>query len=425
MAATTTIESITPRQRPAWQQFGIDCLEEVIHGSLAYHVWMSVLTFLMLLGTWAYSVQMREGLIVTGMHDHVSWGFYISNFTFLVGVAAAAVVLVMPTYVLKDYDFARAVLVGEAMAVAALIMAIWFVVVDVGGPARLWHMMPVIGLFNWPSSLLCWDIVVLNVYLGLNISIPLYLLYSRYCGRKPNKKIYLPLVLLSILWAVSLHLVTAFLYSGLPARPFWHTALMGPRFLATAFTAGPALMILVLSLIRRNTKLDIPDATIEKLSLVVTVAAQICMVMLASELFTEFYRSTHHGASARYLYFGLDGHHALVPWIWSAIGMNAVATVILTVHRWRKQAILLDFGCLLLFFGILIEKGVGTIIPGFIPEPWGKIDEYAPSWVELLVALGIWAIGCFVFTVLAKAAIPIELGLRRFDMSKPETVEES
>jgi Ni/Fe-hydrogenase subunit HybB-like protein len=400
--------------RPAWKQFLLDSLEEVIHGSRAYHLWMAALTFLMLLGTWAYSVQMREGLIVTGMHDHVSWGFYISNFTFLVGVAAAAIILVMPTYVLKDYDFARAVLMGEAMAVAALVMAIWFVIVDVGGPARLWHMLPGVGLFNWPSSMLCWDIIVLNVYLALNFAIPLYLLYSRYTDRPPNKKIYVPLVLMSILWAVSLHLVTAFLYAGLPARPFWNTALMGPRFLATAFTAGPALMILVLSLIRRNTQFEIREVTIAKLSLVVTVAAQVCLVMLVSELFTEFYRTTHHGASARYLYFGIEGHSRLVPWIWSAIAMNIIATLILTVHRWRKNHALLDFGCVLLFVGILIEKGVGTIIPGFIPEPWGKVHEYAPSWVELLVALGIWAIGCFVFTVLVKAAIPIELGQRRY-----------
>jgi Ni/Fe-hydrogenase subunit HybB-like protein len=403
-----------PTPRPPWLQFVVDGIEEVIHGSLKYHLWMGTLTFLMLLGTWAYSVQMSEGMIVTGMHDHVSWGFYISNFTFLVGVAAAAVILVMPTYVLKDYDFKRAVLIGEAMAVAALIMAIWFVIVDVGGPARLWHMMPGLGQFNWPASLLCWDMIVLNVYLGLNFSIPFYLLYCRYTNQTPNKRIYIPLVLLSILWAVSLHLVTAFLYSGLPARPFWHTALMGPRFLATAFTAGPALMILVLSVIRRNTEFEIRDVTLEKLSLVVTVAAQICMVMLVSELFTEFYRHTHHGASARYLYFGLDGKSKLVPFIWSAIAMNVVATVILTIHRFRKNHFWLDVGCVLLFIGILIEKGVGTIIPGFIPEPWGKIDEYAPTWVELLVSLGIWAIGAFVFTVLAKVAIPIELGKRRY-----------
>jgi len=295
------------------------------------------------------------------------------------------------------------------MAVAALVMALGFVVVDVGGPARMWHLV----LFNWPSSLLCWDIIVLNVYLLLNFSIPLYLLYSRYAGQEPNKKIYVPLVLLSILWAVSLHLVTAFLYAGLPARPFWHTALMGPRFLATAFTAGPALMILVLSQIRRNTRFEVRPATIEKLALVVTVAAQVCLVMLASELFTEFYRSTHHGASARYLYFGLEGHSRLVPWIWTAIAMNVVATAILTVHRWRKRGALLETGCALLFIGILIEKGVGTIIPGFIPEPWGKVHEYVPSLIEVLVSLGIWAAGCFIFTVLAKIAIPIELGERR------------
>ncbi len=320
----------------------------------------------------------------------------------------------MPTYVLKDHDFKKAVLIGEAMAVSALIMAISFVVVDVGGPARLWHLIPGIGIFNWPNSMLAWDILVLNGYLLLNLLIPFYILYEHYNGREPKKQFYIPAVLLSILWAVSVHLVTAFLYAGLPARPFWNTALMGPRFLATAFTAGPALMILVLAVLRKHTDIDVSWATIDKLALVVTVAAQVCLVMLGSELFVEFYRDTHHGESARYLYFGLEGKNMLVPWIWTAIAMNVVATVIFSIHRLRQTPKWLYSACGLIFGGILIEKGLGTIIPGFIPEPWGKVEEYAPTWVELTVAAGIWALGAFVFTVLAKAAIPIETGRRRF-----------
>ena len=390
-----------------------DVLREATTGGRAYHVWMGTLTLLMCVGAWAYSVQLSEGLAVTGMHDSVSWGLYISNFAFLVGVAAAAVILVLPTYVFGDLDFKRAVLIGEAIAVAAVSMAISFVVVDVGGPARLWHLIPMIGVLNWPRSLLTWDIIVLNGYLVLNLLIPFYILYSHYHGRQPDPRYYFPFVILSILWAVSLHLITAFLFAGLPARPFWNSALLGPRFLATAFTAGPALIIVVLAAIRRFTAMEVADATIQKLALVVTIAAQVTLVMLASELFTEFYRDTHHNDSAKYLYFGLHGHSGLVPWIWTSIALNVAATAALSIHRIRRNPTALYVCCAALFVAIEIEKGMGTIIPGFIPEPWGNVIEYSPTWVEWTVSLGILALGCFVFTVLAKAAIPIELGRLR------------
>jgi Ni/Fe-hydrogenase subunit HybB-like protein len=390
--------------------FFADGVREITRGSVAYHVWMGTLTFVMLGGAYAYTVQLREGLAVTGMNDHVSWGLYISCFTFLVGMAAAAVILVMPTYVLQDHDFKSAVLFGEALAVSALVTAIGFVVVDVGGPARLWHLLPGIGIFNWPRSMLAWDILVLNGYLVLNLLIPFYILYSHYRGREPNPRYYVPAVFLSILWAVSVHLVTAFLYAALPARPYWHSALLGPRFLATAFAAGPALMIIILALIRRQTAYRVSDSTIGKLALVATVAAQVSLVMLVSELFAEFYRTTHHSESARYLYLGLEGRRELVPWSWASVGLVVGAAALLSLHAVRRRAPLLHVACAMLFVGVLIEKSIGTIIPGFVPEPWGKIPRYVPTWVELTVSAGLWALGAFTFTVLAKAAIPIELG---------------
>src|SRR5687768_3175195 len=182
--------------------------------------------------------------------------------------------------------------------------------------------MPVVGLMNWPASLLAWDILVLNGYLVLNLLIPLYILYNHWQGREPVKQYYIPAVILSIGWAVSVHLVTAFLFAGLPARPFWHNALLGPRFLATAFTAGPALMILILAAIGRFTEFRISDKTINKLALVVTVAAQVTLIMLISEMFKEFYRHTHHSLSATYLFFGLDGKYGLAPYIWTSVALN-------------------------------------------------------------------------------------------------------
>ena len=250
--------------------FLLSALNSATTGGRRYHVWMGSLTLIILVGAYAYSVQLRYGLGVTGMNDHVSWGLYISNFTFLVGLAAAALMLVLPAYILEDVDFGHAVLMAEAVAVAALVMCLSFVVVDIGNPLGAWHLIPGIGYLNWPRSLLAWDVIVLNGYLALNLAIPFYILYSHYTGRSPDKRKYLPWMYLAVMWAVSIHLVTAFLLAGLPARPFWNTALLGPRFLASAFTAGPAFVIVLLWFIRRETKYDIADGAFSKLALITT-----------------------------------------------------------------------------------------------------------------------------------------------------------
>ncbi|MCG8785402.1 polysulfide reductase NrfD [Tenacibaculum finnmarkense] len=391
-----------------------DSLDIITHGSKKYHLWMAFLTLIMLIGMYCYSIQLEHGLSVTGMTDRVSWGLYISNFTFLVGVAAAAVMLVMPTYVLKDVDFKQAVLIGEGLAVAALIMCLTFVVADMGGPAVLWHMMPIIGVFNFPNSMLTWDVIALNGYLFINISIPFYILFRHYQGKESKKSVYLPGAIISVFWAVGIHLVTAFLYQGLQAKPFWNTALLGPRFLASAFAAGPALIILVLAIIRTYTEFKIEDKTIKKLALVVTVAAQINLIMLVSELFKEFYAPTHHSESAYYLFFGLDEKTALLPWIWTAITLNIIATITLTFHKLRNNFKILFSACVMLFIAIWIEKGFGLIVPGFIPGPYGKIAEYTPTGIEIGVTVGIWAMGALIFTILARTAIEIELGKMRY-----------
>ena len=393
--------------------FARHALHAATTGGRAYHVWMGTLSLIMLGGAIAYSVQLRYGLGVTGLNDHVSWGLYISNFTFLVGLAAAAMMLVLPAYILHDVDFARAVLMAEAVAVAALVMCLSFVIVDIGNPLGGWHLMPGIGFLNWPRSLLAWDVVVLNGYLALNLAIPFYILYSRFSGRTPNKKRYLPWMYVAVMWAVSIHLVTAFLLAGLPARPFWNTALLGPRFLASAFTGGPAFVILLLWFIRRHTRYEIADSVFSKLALITTVAAQINIVMLASELFYKFYSPTHHGINAKYLFFGIGEHNALVPWIWTAIALNVLATAALMIHPIRRNPRWLMPACALLFVSIWVEKGLGLVVPGFIPSPLGEIVEYTPSLVELGVTAGIWALGMFVLTVLVRVALPIELGEAR------------
>ena len=388
-----------------------------LSGGIGYQLFLCSLVAFMVLGAYCYSVQFNLGLAATNMSNIVSWGFYIANFVFLVGVAAAAVMLILPAYLYKDKDLHKVVIVGEGVAIGALVMCMTFITADLGGPQNLWHLLPGIGVFNWPSSLLCWDIIVINGYLALNLMVPAYIVYCHYHNRKPDERKYRPFIFISIFWAFSIHLVTAFLFQGLPARPFWNNPLMGPRFLASAFAAGPALITVVLVIIHSTTTFKIETETFNKLRRIIVVAAIINLIMLFSEIFKEFYLPTHHSLPAVYLYFGLKGHNALVPWIWTAISMNIIATLTLAINPGRNNPKVLFPACIMLFVGIWIEKGMGLIVPGLVPSPMGEVVDYAPSWVEIGVTLGVLALGIFVVTVLLKPALIIE---QRYDQRSKE-----
>ena len=542
------------------------CASVSFEGDWRYYTWVGALAALCVIGLNAYSKQVVAGLEITGMSDQVSWGVYIANFTFLVGMAAAAVMLVIPVYIYKNEDLHDLVIFGELLAVAAILMCLAFVTVDLGRPDRFWHLIPGIGVFHFPGSMLSWDVLVLNGYLLLNIYICGYLLYCRYQNRKPAKWLYIPFVFAAIVWAISIHTVTAFLYVGLGGRPFWNSSIVGPRFLASAFTAGPAFVILALQVVRRTSasakaivlqmpeqpaaaprvipsraatlldlerlavnlpevalvptedrlaclvgatvlnavqgdvllrqgaldsdaffvisgrvvvrrdegsrtritrnvgpgeqfgevsaitgtarvataiamkptevlcftadalrrlmrtpkleeiitwrmgeRLMISDRSLLILRAIVQVSMIINVLLLANELFTEFYNSNRHDISWRYLLFGLDGHHALVPWFWTAITLNIGAMVLLMLPLSRSLK-WLNLACVMCIFGIWIEKGMGLVIPGFVPTPLGELVEYVPTLNETLVCFGIWAFGLLCFTVLLRMAVPILQG---------------
>jgi Ni/Fe-hydrogenase subunit HybB-like protein len=379
-------------------------------GRWLFYTWMTVLTAIALVGLNAWATQVRDGMAITNMSDHVSWGLYIANFTFMVGLAAGAVMMVIPAYIYHDRKMHDVVIVGELLSIAAIFMCLLFVVVDLGRPDRFWHLLPGLGRFNWPVSMLTWDVIVLNGYLLLNLHICGYLLYTRFLGRTPNPKWYVPFVFISIVWAISIHTVTAFLYCGLGGRPFWNTALLAPRFLTSAFVTGPAFIILALQVIRRVSDFHVGDGPIKTLVNIMRVTILINLLMLVSEIFTEFYTGGAHTSSAYYLYFGLHGYNALVPWIWSSVAFNLVAATLLLTpdvnrHFWR-----LNVACSLAFIAIWIEKGMGLIIPGFIPSTLHELVEYAPSLVEWKITAGIWAFGLMIYTLALKIALPIFTG---------------
>ncbi len=385
-------------------------------GSAAFYAWMILLTAVTLVGINAWGQQVEEGMALTNMSDHVSWGLYIANFTFAVGLAAGGVMMVIPAYLYHDRKMHDVVIFGELLAVAAIIMAMGFVIVDLGRPDHFWHLIPGIGQFNWPLSMLAWDVVVLNVYLLLNLHICGYLLYMRFLGREPGPSWYVPFVLLSIVWAISIHTVTAFLYSGLGGRPLWNSALLAPRFLASAFVTGPAFLIVVLSVVSRVSKgFLLDERPIRILVNILRIACVANLLMLASELFTEFYSGGTHTDSAQYLYFGLHGHAKLVPFIWTAVALNVLAALTFFHPRIVERRGLLVSACVLTFVGIWIEKGLGLIVPGFIPSALHEIVEYLPSLVEWKITAGIWALGLMIYTLAIKISLPMLEGrfLRR------------
>jgi molybdopterin-containing oxidoreductase family membrane subunit len=383
-----------------------DCFRLSFVGDWRYHAWMTTLTVIALGGVYAYCHQFVHGLITTGMTDQVSWGLYIANFTYLVGLAAAAAMLVIPVYVYRNLHLHDVVIFGELLAVSVILMCLLFVTVDLGRPDRFHHM---ILRFNFPMSMLTWDVIALNGYLLLNLHICGYLIYCAYCGRKPSRKFYIPFVFVAIAWAISIHTVTAFLYVGLGGRPFWNSAIIAPRFLASAFAAGPSFIILTLQVVRHFTRHQVSDDALFTLRRIVQVAMIINLFLLLCELFTEFYADTRHVASARYLFLGLHGRSALVPWIWTALAMNLVATALFMLPASRALKTL-NLACLLAIVGIWIEKGMGLIVPAFVPSPLGEIVEYRPTLHETLVCLGIWAFGLLVYTILVRVSVPVLAG---------------
>jgi len=392
-------------------QFAIDFASYVAKGSVKFYGWLLFLFFFSVPMFIGFYWQVTEGMIVTNLNDQVSWGIYMENLTFLVGVAAGAVTILFPAYAYKHKKMQEVVVLGEMLAVAAVFMCMLSVLFHMGRPDRLWHLIPGIGILNWPNSMLAWDMIVLNVYIVLNAVGAFYYLYKKYNGKGVNKVFYMPLVYVSMGWAISIHTVTAFLLGTMPARPMWFHSILPIKFIATAFAAGPAMIILIFLVIRNHTEMKIADEVINLLSQIVTWCIGITLFIMLSEVVTELYPATEHSNSLQYLIVGKHGLTGTVPWYWTSLVMMLLGFFILLIPTLRKnQSFFLPVACVMVFMGVYIEKGVGLILPGFIPTPIGEYAEYFPSFLEMRNSTGIWAMGLLLYTVLAKGAIGVLLG---------------
>lgn len=400
-------------------RFISDYVRYVLKGGSKFYTWMGILGVFILGMLYVFYLQNTDGLIVTGMTSQIHEGLYFANLVFLVGVAAGAVTIVFPAYGYHHEGMHKVAVLGEMLAITAVIMVMMFVFAHMGRPDRLWHMIPPWGIYSF-SSMLGWDVMVLTGYLFLNFVCGFYYLWCKYTGNPINYKWFLPVVWVAIVWALSIHTVTAFLISTMPARPMWHHSMMPIRFITTAFAAGPALIILAFLIIRNNTRFWIDDSVIKLLTTIVTWCLGIAIFLTLSEVVVELYARTEHANGLYYLMFGLHGLTRLVPWFWSSVVLMVGAFILFLIPRFRNDFKLLVIPCVMAFAGIWIEKGMGLIVPGFIPTPIGEVTEYYPTFVEWLMTLGIWAFGFFILTILLKGAIGILLGEVKYG-GKPAT----
>ena len=378
-------------------------LEKALTGSRRYIGLVAVLLALFGMGVYFYLRQLEYGLGLTGMSRDVSWGLYISQFTFLVGIAASAVMVVLPYY-LHDYKaFGRITVLGEFLAIAAVIMCVTSIFVNLGQPARVLYVM----FYPSLTSVLFWDMVVISVYLVLNVVTGWTVLSCVKEGVPPPAWIK-PFIYLSIPWAISIHTVTAFIYAGMPGRTFWLTAIMAPRFLAAAFASGPALLILLCFVLKRFGGFDAGKKAIDTLANIVTYALVTSIFFVLVELWTVFYSQVPDDMEHyRFLFVGLDGYNTIAHGMTVAVISAAVALVLLINPRTRKKDSFLAVACVLVFLSLWIEKGLSLLVTGFVPSPLGHVTRYTPTGPEVAIAIGVWAMGFLIITALYKIFLSV------------------
>ncbi len=391
--------------------FTTDFLPELFKGGKLYYTWLGFLSLCILLGLFPMYTILTKGLIVTGLTDQVSMGQFLANFIYTAHIAAAAILVVIPGFVYKRPDMRNLAVLGEIIAIGFVASGLVFVLFHMGRPDRLWHMLPFVGYPNFPNSMLVFDALTLNVYLVLNLIAVSMFLYKRYYDKNVHVPFYHFIVWWAIMWGPLIHIITAAVL-GNNARMFaWNTAVLPFAFLSMAGASGPSIVIIIFLLIRKYTRLAIPDSAIDILRKMIVWSLGIMLLVFVSEDFAVLYNSTAHAEPLKFAMFGHHGLNDYVPWFWGIMACFVVTLIALLFQRvYKSYDFWLPIMCFIIAGAILLEKPFLLMFPSFSPSPLGEYTVYHTTQIEFLSVVAIWAIGMLVMTLLLKGAISIILG---------------
>ena len=351
------------------------------------------------LALWVF--QLTGGMVNTNMRNLDSWGLYITMFMFLVGLSAGGLIISSAPRVFGVEGFGGISKIAVWTSICCTVLAIGFVVVDLGQPLRLWELFAYSNL----GSPLMWDIIVLGTYLILSI---VYLwAMLRFEGGKGSATGLRVVSAIALVCAVLVHSVTAWIFGLQQGREMWHTALLGPWFVSSALVCGVALVLVVVIALRRAGYVQLDQKHVVKMLKLLGVFVLVDLYFFGCDLLTEGFPA---GSGADIVAMLTTG--ALAPFFWIEVLGCAATAVIAFVPKLRTNPLIV-VAAVLAIVGIFCKRVqllvggfqipnidyAGPMTPSTVTDASGTMASayqgmvYFPTPIEFGVELGVIGLG--------------------------------
>ncbi|MEG0322697.1 MAG: NrfD/PsrC family molybdoenzyme membrane anchor subunit [Raoultibacter sp.] len=351
-----------------------------------------------------WAIQLSGGLVQTGMRNFDSWGLYITCFMFLVGLSAGGLIISSVPRALGLKGFGGISKVAVWTSICCTILAIGFVVIDLGQPLRLWELFAYSNL----GSPLMWDIAVISIYLILSI---VYLWATLRAEAGKVSEVALRIIsVIALVTAILVHSVTAWIFGLQQAHEFWHTALLAPWFVSSALVCGTALVLIVVIALRRAGYMELAQENVVKMTKMLGAFIVVDLYFFGCDLLTSAFPGSSGAEVVAMLTSG-----PLAPFFWVEIIGCALAAIVCFVPKLRTNPLVV-VASLLAIVGIFCKR-VQLLVGGFqIPNldyagpitPYSVTDwtagmsgayqnmVYWPTPIEFGIVIGVFALGVLI-----------------------------
>ncbi|OYT16574.1 MAG: polysulfide reductase [Bacteroidetes bacterium 4572_77] len=394
-----------------------------------FWLWMGFLGLILILFGYAYFLQLRDGLGVTAMRDYVSWGLYIANFVFFVAASLVGMLISAVLGLLQQKWVKPITRVSEIIALGFVLIAGIVIITDMGRPERFLNLF----IHGRLQSPIVWDVTVILTYTAIStllFLLPLipdlaflkkrmkdmpkwqYNLYNilslGWIGTPDQYKLlHKSIRMLSIIIvpvALSIHTVTSWLFAA-TLRPGWDTTIFGPYFVAGAFVAGAAAVIILMNILRSSFKLQdyFTDHHFDMMGRLLVLVSLLYAYFNVNEFLVPAYKMK--SGEAVHLYSLFQGAYAGLFWAIQIIGMG-LPIIFMMFKSWRKPG-RLTFISVIVLIAAFIKRYiivVPTLLHPYLPiqNVPEKFHEYFPTWIEISVTAGAFAMALIIITILLK-----------------------